>query len=140
MTYNEKIGAIKCTYAEIFDQKGNKIFSVQKKKLGDKTFAVVQGGYVNGRGLPVVLTEETLASINDCLKRRKRHHFENEKYKPLTGLVYINPEAVEWQRVDVNTDPDYVDPVPEKKSGLGVGIVAAGAVLLLLLFSKRKKA
>ena len=105
MTYQEAksvsdvcLGYIKCTYAEIFDKDGNKLFSLQAANVGDVPVVVTDGtaDVAEQKNVPVRLTTDALASIARSLKIRK----EDRNYRKLVDAVskkaYVKHAALVW--------------------------------------------
>lgn len=86
-------GKIKCTYVELFDVSGRKLFSLQKKDVGninafmtDQTFPK---GYVRVR-----LSDKALATIFVKLQNDERR-MSLVEYLNENG-VYVRADAVQW--------------------------------------------
>ena len=137
-TSSQIAGTVKCTYVELFDVNGRKVFSLQKKNIGSKPAVVSLSQYDDKGTVPVRLTEDALQSIAKSLSKRKKARInKNQLYAAFDNTVYVKPVALEWQPVSNVIDPD----VEPQKAGVSPILLAGGAAvaLLLLLVGKRKK-
>lgn len=138
-------GTIKCTYAEIFDAGGNKLFSLQAEDMNGKPVVTptkkADVSYV--RNVPVLLTSDAIDVIARFVGKQKA--------KTLSGkTLYVKHAAFDWdepktQAIDPGTPTPYpptpdVEPeepeTPTTERKPSWKMIAAGAALLYLLFKK----
>ena len=118
-----KLGRVKCTYAELFNSRGEKVFSIQKKDAKDMPIAMavgeVQKGYV-----PCLLTDD----CKELISKKLAKSATGGKTITLKKYQRIFKETCYVKQVAVSGF-EYEDVIVNKKS-IPWWMIAAGALVV----------
>lgn len=87
-------GKIRCTFAEIYDADKNKLFSFQKKDIGN--IAVVVADSIDGEYVPIYLTKEAAQFIGDKVKSEEHYNRIVESLNK--GAFLAKTAAFDWSK------------------------------------------
>lgn len=114
-------GFIKCTFAELYNMEGKKVFSLNKHQVGYNVAVVTNatpnaGGYVE-----VAVTDKVAQDVINVINNAKHR---GSGYKQLTSgdSILVKESAIEWQPIEEKNIPD--DEPNKMALYIGLGLLA----------------
>lgn len=123
----EAQGIIRCTFVELFNADGKKLYSVNRDRLGDNVI-VATNAVPNNKGMvEVALTDKAAKSILDSIENKTMR----EQYQTLTSgcSLFVKESAVEWEALDESNRPSE----EEQSKGKTMLYIGLGLLALSLL-------
>ena len=116
----EAQGIIRCTFVELFNAEGKKLYSVNRDMLGYNVIVVTNAEPTDKGMVEVAFTDNAAKSILDSMGNKAM----GEKYQDLTSgcSLFVKETAVDWEELDESNRPSQADEEKQSKTMLYIGL------------------